>query len=382
MQLSLLLVLAAAGAHAACTSKVGRDLPVATPDAVGISGRIWAEANDAIDAGRHEVRALIVMRDCKVVVERYKSGITRDHNHAVFSVTKSVSSTLVAALLHQGKLSSLDTPVADLVPMPRSLLPEDWQKAKAITLRHAMQMSSGLAWKHDPSMHPIYDTRQDRLALAMRSPQEVPPGTRYLYSDGDATMTGAVIAAVANEDLMSFGRSALFDPLEMTNVGWIDRDRAGRYPSGWGLRLRPIDLAKLGQLYLQKGEWNGKRIFAESFADEAWKQGPGKTYGLHWWIGTSRFVRGAPFFYAEGFKGQLVYVFPTHDAVVVVSASLPSVEVGAVATIVVKALAESVAYGADRSGHPAQGRLKALEAVGFKGEIRVRQTAQDEPKRP
>jgi CubicO group peptidase (beta-lactamase class C family) len=142
-----------------------------------------------------------------------------------------------------------------------------------------------------------------------------------------------------------------------------------------------MDMAKLGQLYLQKGEWNGQRIFAASYTDEAWKPGPGKTYGLHWWIGTSRFVRGAPFVYAEGFKGQLIYVVPTHDAVVVVSASLPSAEVGAVATIVVKALAESVAYGADRTGHPAQERLKAQEAAGFNGLIRVNQTVRDEPRR-
>jgi CubicO group peptidase (beta-lactamase class C family) len=378
--LATALAVGCAAAAAACAGKVGRDLPVATPSEVGLSAAAWIDANQALDAGRHEVRALLVVRNCKLVFERYKDGLGREHSQAVYSMTKSVASTLVGALLHQGKLKSLDAPIADLAPRPERTTDANWQKARQISLRHAMQMASGLAFHNDPSVHPIYGEKIDRFAYALASPVEAAPGTRYHYSNGDASMTGAVIAAAAGEDLLAFGRRALFDPLDMANVHWLSRDRVGRYPGGWGLQLRPMDMAKLGQLYLQRGEWNGQRVFAASYRDEAWRAGPSAGYALYWWVGSSPHLRGAPYFYANGYKGQRIYVFPTHDAVVVLSASLPGGEDAIVMQIVVKALATSVARGADAPGRGTDAQLKTVASAGFRGELRIHQSAQDTPR--
>ena len=378
--LATALAVCCAAATAACVGKVGRDFPVAAPSDVGLSAAAWVDANQALDAGRHEVRALLVVRNCRLVFERYKDGLGREHSQAIYSMTKSVASTLVGALLHQGRLKSLDVPVADLAPRPARTSDDDWEKARRMTLRHAMQMASGLAFHNDPSVHPIYGEKIDRFAYALASAVEVPPGTRYHYSNGDASIAGAVIATAAGEDLLAFGRRALFDPLDMANVHWMSRDRAGRYPAGWGLQLRPMDMAKLGQLYLQQGEWNGQRIFAAGFRDEAWRAGPSPGYALYWWVGSSPHLRGAPYFFANGYKGQRIYVFPTHDAVVVLSASLPGGEDAIVMPIVVKALATSVTRGADAAGRGTDARLKAVASTGFRGELRIHQSAQDTPR--
>ena len=362
-----------------CAAPVGKDFPMATPVEVGLSAVRLGQVLDALDAGRHDVRALLVLRDCKLVLERYKDGVGREHNHAVYSVTKSFASTLVGALLYQGKLKTVDTPIADVVPKAARIDDAHWVKAKQITLRNAMQMASGLEYKHDPCCHPIYDTREDRLAAALVPAAAAAPGTRFLYSDGDASLTGATVAAVGDRDLLSLAKDTLFTPLQMENHDWLFRDRAGRYPGGWGLRVRPMDMLKLGQLYLQGGEWNGKRVFAADYPAQAWTAGPNKAYGLHWWIADPA-VFGTPYFWAQGFKGQRIFVFPEWRLVVAQVASLPGEEEAPVARIVVRGLVEALKAGG--AGDPAaQAQLKQKEAAGFRGETRVAQSPQDTPRR-
>ena len=379
--LAAALACALAGHAAACDEKIGRDFPSATPAAVGLSARPLVALNDALDAGKYDVRALLVLKDCKLIVERYKDGLSREHNHSVYSVTKSVAATLVGALLHERKLRTLDVPVADIVPRPDRVSDANWSKAREITLKNAMQMSSGLVYRHDPAGHPIYDPREDRLAVALTPELGAQPGTRFQYSDGDVSITGAVIAAAAGDDLLSYGKRTLFEPLQMANYAWMFRDRAGRYPGGWGLRLRPIDMAKLGQLYLQQGEWNGKQIFAASFPAIAWQAGVSPAYALHWWVGNNAAANGVTYFYANGFKGQRIYVFPTHRAVVTVISSLPSREENAVMPLVIRALTESVAQGKEPADSSIDARLKEQQAAGFRGETRVFQDNQDAPRR-
>jgi len=368
---------AAQAADGACDTPVGKDFTSAPPSQVALSAARLDGMIDALDESKLEVRALLVLRDCKLSLERYKDGLSRQYNHSMWSVTKSFSSTLVGALLHQGKLKSVDLPIADLVPQPSRLNDNDWDKAKQISLKNVMQMSSGLNYKHDPCCHPIYDPLNDRLAFALSPPFIAPPGTRFNYSDADVSMTGAVIAAVAGNDLLSFGKATLFEPLQMSNYEWMFRDRAGRYPGGWGLRVRPMDMLKLGQLYMQQGEWNGKRIFDASYVQEATQPGPNKSYALHWWIGDAKFA-GTPYFYASGFKGQRIFVFPAWHLVVALVASVDDEKT--LAGIVVRGVIDAVAKGTDAdTGSDAV--LKKKEAAGFHGSIQAKQANQDAPRR-
>jgi CubicO group peptidase (beta-lactamase class C family) len=381
---ALVFVLVHRSSHAgdeACPQPVGKDFSSASVADVGMAAAPLVRLNESLDDGKYDVRSLVILRDCKLVFERYKEGIGRQHNHTLYSVTKSVSSTLVGALLHQGKLKTVDVPLAQLMSKPLFFSRSDWAKGESITLRHVMQMSSGLAYKHDPAGHPIYQQSQDRLAVALSPELVAEPGTRFNYSDGDMSITGAVIAAVADTNLYRFAQRALFDPLQMTNYDWMFRDGAGRYPGGWGLRLRPMDMAKVGQLYLQKGEWNGRRIFDAGYPDLAWAPGPNKLYGLHWWIGSAPEARGIPYAVAVGFKGQRIYVFPTMRMVVALTASLPGPEERTVNGLVVGAVVEAAkdlrAQEADSSG----AALLAKHTKGFWGETRVFQEDQDIPRR-
>ncbi|MSQ73656.1 MAG: class C beta-lactamase-related serine hydrolase [Betaproteobacteria bacterium] len=364
-----------------CQQAVGRDFLPASLEDVRLSPGPLLKLNDALDAGTYDIRSLLIVRDCKIVFERYKDGIGREHNHTIYSVTKSITATLVGALLMQGKLKSVDLTLSELMSKPWWLPADDWKKAQRITLRNVMQMSSGLTYKHDPAGHPIYALNADRFAMALSPEFIAEPGIRFNYSDGDVSLTGAMVAAVSDKNLYAFAKDVLFEPLQISNYDWWFRDRSGRYPGGWGLRLRPMDMAKVGQLYLQNGEWNGRRVFGPEFRDLAWLPGVSKLYGLHWWIGSAPEAKGLPYFVAVGVKSQRIYVVPSLRLVAVLTASLPGIEERKVNGIVVGALVDAFDQ---KSAVDVSGTFAALAAVqkkGFRGETRVFQEDQDNPRR-
>jgi CubicO group peptidase (beta-lactamase class C family) len=365
----------------ACQQSVGKDLPSSSVADVGMAEAPLIALNEQLDAGTHDIRALLIVRDCKLVFERYADGYTRNHNHTVYSVTKSVTSTLVGALLMQGKLKSVDVTVAQLMSKPWWMRETNWKKAEQITLKNVMQMSSGLEYKHDPVNNSIYSLSADRFAMALGSHFIVSPGTKFNYSDGDVSITGAMVAAAADKNLYRFAKEALFEPLRMANYDWAFMDAAGRYPGGWGLRLRPMDLAKLGQLYLQNGEWNEARIFAPQYRELAWTGGANPTYALHWWVGREQEAKSNPYYVARGFKGQRLYVFPTLRLTVVLIASLPRAEEPQVSGMVLSGLIAAVEQTFPGNEGTAAARLDALQKRGFQGQTRVFQEDQDTPRR-
>lgn len=285
------------------------------------SGRL-ADAIKSLRGKDRDIHALVVLRDCKVVVELYAENVTRDHNHALYSATKSVLATLIGVLLKSGRLSSLDASVADIVGASTTLEADKLEKARRIRIRDVMSMASGLEYHENPTNHPIYGTA-DRLQFALEPAFVHEPGQRYYYSNGDASIADAVAAAAAGKDLLSYGSEVLFAPLGFKNVEWWFRDKAGRYPGGWGLRLRAIDMAKFGQLYLQKGRWQDKTIIEAGFVNDAWRSSRAAShYGLFWWGWVREDPRIGPVHFANGFKGQRIFVVPKHGIIIAVSANI------------------------------------------------------------
>ncbi|WP_342358418.1 serine hydrolase [Terrarubrum flagellatum] len=277
-----------------------------------------------------------------MVVELYAEKVTRDHNHALYSATKSILATLVGALLRSGGLSSLDATVADIVAASAKLDANSLEKARRIRIRDAMSMSSGLEHHSDPVRHPIYGAA-DRLQFALAAALIHAPGKRFNYSNGDASIVDAVATVAAGRDLLSYGNEVLFGPLGFKNVEWWFRDKAGRYPGGWGLRLRAVDMARFGQLYLQNGRWRNKTIIDSEFIADAWRPSPAASkYGLFWW----RWVRNdpgvGPVHFANGFKGQRIFVVPKHGIVIALSANVSDAAVDEAYAALVRAVVSAV----------------------------------------
>ena len=290
-----------------------------------------------------DIHGLVVARAGALVYEAYRPGEDRvfaerlgvvphdaDTLHDIRSVTKSVTSLLVGIAVDRGLIEDIDRPVVDYLPEYADLRTADTQR---IQLRHLLTMTSGLRWSEDL---PYIDAKNSlrlmneapdpyRYVLALKPVHE--PGSWWEYSSGNTMLLAAVLRNVTGQKLPDFAREALFGPLGITRVAWIDVPPAHE-PAPWGgLRLRPRDLARIGQLVLDGGTWQGRRIVSQSWIDESTKPrvkgwAPFQ-YGYQWVVGSSKVDgREIPWIAGWGFGGQRLYIVPVLQLVVAITAGL------------------------------------------------------------
>ncbi len=254
------------------------------------------------------VHAVIVVRHGSLVFERYFSGADdsvgkgalgevvydRTMQHDMRSISKSVTSLLFGIALEQKKIASLDQPVFDFFPEYADLRTPEKDR---ITLRHLLTMSTGLAWEEalpfaDPKNDETLMTRaRDPYRYVLERPLASAPGTKYNYCGGATALLGAILTKKTGQKLDDFARVNLFEPLGIADFEWVKL--ANGDPAAWaGLRLKPRDLAKIGQLVLNRGRWNGRQIVPAAYVDESTKpQLVGADYvylyGYQWWLGRS-----------------------------------------------------------------------------------------------
>jgi CubicO group peptidase (beta-lactamase class C family) len=266
--------------------------------------------------------ALVVVHEGRVVRERYFDGATRESLQTSFSVAKSFVSTLVGIAIDEGLIGSVDDSVTKYVPELATRDP----RFRQITLRHLLTMSSGLRWEEGgfPSLgddtYTYYGVDLRDLALS-RTRIVSPPGVAWQYNDYNPLLLGLVLERATGTSVSDFMATRLWQPLGAeAAASWsLDSERSGFEKLESGVNARPVDYARFGQLFLHKGEWNGRRILSEDWVraatgadattDSAYYHG----YRYFWWLDTNRPGR----FYALGKYGQYIYVAPDADAVVV-----------------------------------------------------------------
>lgn len=245
--------------------------------------------------------------------------------HDLRSITKSVVALLVGIAQQQGKLGPIDTPVLAYLPESDRPMPQapGWER---ITLRHLLTMSSGLAWEEDGVLgHQTrmeFSSDQARYVLA-RAIAEA-PGQRFHYASGDTVLLGRVLERVTGMDLEAYARKVLFTPLGITDLEWR-KGRDGHAFAHAGLRLRPRDLARIGDLVLNGGRHGGRQIVPEAWVQDCiaghLATPYGWRYGFQWRSGDT-VVDGVPWQWAAGFGngGQRLYVVPALGLSVVIVA--------------------------------------------------------------
>lgn len=218
---------------------------------------------------------LVVLRDGKPVVER-NFGHQEPCN--MMSATKSVTSMAVGLLLGDGKLTSVDTPLKEIFPQYKGA----WKNR--VTLRHLLEHTSGIRlYQNDPTPgFPI-----NRVASALEAPVVTEPGTEFEYNNRAVDLLSGVVRRLAGMPLDEFVDKRLFKPLGIPGYYW-DRDPDGNPHGCAELILPPRDMAKLGQLMLDGGVWNGKRLLPETYVKQATAtskitEGKEEPCGWLWW---------------------------------------------------------------------------------------------------
>jgi CubicO group peptidase (beta-lactamase class C family) len=289
------------------------------------------------------VRAILVYVDGRAVYKRYFEASPSDYRD-VASVTKSVISTLVGVAVGEGQIASVDETLGQLLPAyARSMSP----RVAAITLRQVLTMTAGFVGEDDSGPLGFTDAK-DPVRTILNS-TVVAPGREFIYSDAGAQLVSAILETATGMSVLDYARSRLFDPLGIrtrpaaeplmipSNVDAYYQadfawpvDRQGIQLAWGGLKLRPVDMADLGLLYMNNGRWEGKQVVSADWVEQAThaqvkNTGPG-AYGYFWWV--SREVNGESAFVAYGYGGQEIEVVPDLGLVLVISTDFDMREYG------------------------------------------------------
>lgn len=272
---------------------------------------IDAAAFDGIDQfitdSLADVQSVVVAIKGRIAHEYYRDGAP-DQLRDVQSVAKSALSSLVGIAIAQGRIASVDQPVLALVPEWAPLNTDP--RAAAITVRHLLTMTAGFAVDD-----PTGTGAPGRPAEAWARPLRNTPGEKFAYDNAIIPMIIAVVERATGMPLADYARAELVAPLGL---------REPTYQRG--LHLRTVDMAKLGQLYLQNGAWEGRQLVPQAYAMAATqpqnKGGPpvSMPYGYMWWIVPSDAPRQT--FMASGYAGQLIWVHRPLELVVAITSTV------------------------------------------------------------
>lgn len=320
-----LLIMASPSTHAAesSPSAPAQAWPLAAPEEVGIDSVPLAEMFDFIRERQIPVHSIQLVRRGRLVLDAYLYPYDGRTRHDVASVTKSITSTLVGLAIKHDHIRDVQQPVLGFFP-DRAIAGLDARKRRQ-TLEHLLTMQSG--WDcgvplGTPGINADRQLaemrrRQDWAQFALDLPMTFEPGTRFLYCNANCHLLSALLTQVTGTNALAFAQRELFHPLGILDSAWPADPEGNNF--GWGdLQLHPRDMARLGQLFLQRGRWASRQIVPEGWLRVATlahvqRTGGKDHYGYYWWVSDE--LPGL--FEAVGRGGQRITVWPDKELVLV-----------------------------------------------------------------
>ena len=268
--------------------------------------------------------AFLMVRDDKVLYERYFNGYNQRSLNTSFSMAKSFASALVGIAIDEGHIESVDEPITNYLP---ELLKKD-ERFEAITIRHLLTMSSGIKYEEGgnlPWSEEADDTKTyystDLRELALENCRiEGEPGEYFQYNNYNPLLVGMIIERATGMSVSRYLQQKLWKPMGMeANGSWsLDSKKSGFEKMESGVNARARDFARFGMLFAEEGSWEGRQLISREWVEESTRPDaitdPSLEYQYFWWVDTPR---GRNHFSARGNYGQYVYVAPEKDLVIV-----------------------------------------------------------------
>jgi CubicO group peptidase (beta-lactamase class C family) len=313
-------------APADATASVPLDWETAAPASVGLEAVSIAKAVELVKSGEYKnIHSVLLVKDGKLIIEEYfrgqeEDGQEREYDrttkHGIHSATKSINALLFGIAIQQRSIRDVETKLSALFPEYADIFKDP--NKDAIRLQHLLSMTAGLSWNEwevpysDPrNDHVAMNASADTVRYVLERPLVARPGAKFGYSSGLSIVLGEVIHKATGQRPDEFAKRHLFEPLGISDYVWL-KYPSGIVQTGGGLYLRPRDMAKIGQLVLDGGRWQGKQIVPEAWLRESTKkQAPDAQYGYQWWLGSLRAGdREIATFAAQGRGGQFILILP------------------------------------------------------------------------
>lgn len=294
-----------------------------TPEAQGMDSESLAQMLEEINTERTNIHSVLVIRNGYMVTEAYFHPYTRDTKMHVQSVTKSVIGALTGIAIQKGIIPNVDQPLLSFFQNRR--VAHLSEKKSSIQLRHLLSMSSGLDCQEFSSSGTTMEQTADWVQFMLDLPVVHEPGKTFGYCNGNAHLLSAILEKTTGKSTREFANQELFGPLGIPAVAetsWGE-DPQGFTMGGYGLHLRPVDLAKLALLYSQSGKWDDQQILPARWVKDSTsaqlQKEDGSGYGYLWTV-----YPDSDHYAALGLGGQQIHIYPSRNLIVVVTASLES----------------------------------------------------------
>ena len=320
-------------------------LETSSLESVGMDVVSIGEMMNCINATKgHTIHNILIIKNKKLVFEEYFEGYTlqwtapdmngelmnytKDTDHYMASVSKSVTSVVVGIAVKEGLISDVNNKIIDYFPEYSEIL--TGEKAD-ITIQHLLTMTCGL--ELDESTYSYNDPRNelrqvmtmdDPIAYILSKPLESTPGTHFSYSSGTGIVLSAIIEKVSDMKFLDYSNSRLFDLLRSAGGAWSSIHNGLTFASG-GLSFKARELSKIGLLFLNNGQWEGYEIITPEWIEQSQQEHiptnnaffQNSSYGYQWW-NTQFVVNGVPHkcFFAAGWGDQFMFIIPGLDMII------------------------------------------------------------------
>ena len=281
----------------------------------------------AISFERHDsfLKNILIVKNNKLVFEEYFGSSNIGTKAHMQSATKSIVSTIFGIAKFNGYVGSVDDALFDYFPEYSDLNNADKQN---ISLHHALTMTPGLDWNEGST--PLFESQNDNIAayasrnyiqFGLRKELVDTPGASWNYNSACPMFLAGIVKNQTGIHLDEFGENFLFAPLGIQSIDWQYQNDGLPLATG-GLSLKPRDIAKIGQLFLDEGRWQGQQI-----VDPAWVQASltaytsidaNTDYGYLWW---TRELATHRLWYASGYGGQYIFLIPAEEVMIVINAN-------------------------------------------------------------
>lgn len=273
-----------------------------------------------LNANNENIYAVLVAKNDSLVSEQYFNGRSQDSLCDVQSLTKGIISILIGIAVDREYIDSIDEPIAPYFPEIYEGLKDE--RKKAITIRHLLNQTSGLSWKGYLE-HEDWLNSNDPISYVLEKELDHLPGTAYNYNSGATHLLSAIIAKTSGKSTLAFADEFLFTDLNINDLDWQIRNDGNYDGSGLGLKMKPIDLMKLGQLLHKRGKWDGQVVVSEKWTERLFDEKEklstdwgirGSKHGLCWYQAQ---LDGKTINYGMGYGGQFIFLLEEMDLIIV-----------------------------------------------------------------
>lgn len=303
---------------------------------------VFKEMERAIENNKYgKVHSIIIIKDHKNIYEEYFNGWERDSLHQLQSATKSIVSTLLGIAIQENYVNSVQELISEYYKNEFKSVNE--KNKKKISIEDLLTQRHGFNWKESPWDSPdnnwrnVLESEGNWYKMILQTPMDTIPGSKFNYSNAAPVLITGLIQKASNKPINEFAKDFLFEPLSISKVKYWDGN-GGPQNNGLALLyLRSRDIAKIGQLYLQNGQWNNVQVLPKDYINQATSSRvinaesneiyKSYNYGYFWWVDPE--IRAGykknssdniEIYLARGAGGQNLIVWPSEKIVMVITA--------------------------------------------------------------